>query len=64
MNKSEISDELCDLGQELWEDFRVGDYDKDKYKKYVEHIKLCERCKKGLEIDEVIDEKDLIEIAK
>ena len=56
------SNELCGLGQGLWEDFRVVDYDDNKYKKYVEHIKLCEICKKGLDIDEVINEKDLIEM--
>ena len=67
MNKLEVSeelvsDELCDLGQDLWEDFRAGEYDANKYKKYVEHIKLCEICKKGLEIDEVINKNDLIEM--
>lgn len=52
--------ELCDIGQELWERFRDDDYNENKYKKYVDHIKLCEKCKKDLEIEE----KDLIGITK
>lgn len=59
MNKLESSNELCNIGQGLWEDFRDGDFDDDKYKNYVDHIKLCKECKKGLEIEDVIDEKDL-----
>jgi len=62
MNELDTSNELCDIGQELWEDFRDGEYDENKYKKYVGHIKSCAECKRGLEIDEVIDEKDLIPI--
>lgn len=62
MNELKTSNELCDIGQELWEDFRDGDFDENKYKKYVEHIKFCAECKKRLDIDEVIDEKELIPI--
>ncbi len=46
MNKS---NELCNIGQELWDNVRE-EYNKDKYKKYVDHIKFCKECKKGLEI--------------
>lgn len=59
---SKTFNELCDTGQELWKDCRDGEYDENKYKKYVEHIKSCAECKKRLEIDEVIDKKDLIPI--
>lgn len=54
--------ELCNVGQELWENCSGENYDEHRYKKYIEHIKLCTDCKKALEIDEVIDEKELVPI--
>lgn len=54
--------ELCSIGQKLWDDSSYENYDEVRYKKYVNHIKLCAECKKGLDIDEVIDDKDLIPI--
>lgn len=54
--------ELCSVGQELWENCSGENYDEVRYKKYVGHIKFCYRCKKGLDIDRVIEDKDLIPI--
>lgn len=51
--------ELCYVGQELWDMFRGEEHNRVKYKKYVEHIRQCEKCKKGLNIRELIDEKTL-----
>ena len=45
--------ELCDEGSVLWSLVR-SDYSDEKYRRYVDHIKSCKECMRGLKIDEVI----------
>lgn len=51
--------ELCDIGQELWENFRCRIYEKSRYDKYVEHIVSCIECRTKLELKD-----DDVEIIK
>lgn len=56
-----MCNELCDAGQKLWED--IGEmYSMGRWIIYIEHIRSCAECKKGLNIDKVIDENELLPI--
>lgn len=50
--------ELCDEGSVLWSLVR-SDYSDEKYRRYVDHIKSCKDCMRGLKIDEVITDDHL-----
>jgi len=43
-------DELCMIGNILWEESSEENFNEKKYKKYVEHIKKCSVCWEGLEM--------------
>lgn len=47
-------DELCSVGVVLWLAL-ISDYSNEKYNAYMDHIRSCGECMRGLEIDGVID---------
>lgn len=50
--------ELCDVGWSLWLTL-IDEYSNEKYIDYIDHIKSCDECKRGLDVDDVILENDL-----
>lgn len=50
--KNDIENELCIIGNILWEESSTDNFEETRYAKYVEHIKKCPVCKKRLEISE------------
>lgn len=60
-----MKEELCEIGQDLWENYRTTSKE-DLYKNYVDHIKRCPECiqKLGLTKEdlEVLNEDDLVPI--
>jgi len=57
-----MREELCEVGQDLWEDYR-STLEEHLYEKYVNHVKSCSECiqKLGLtkEDIEILNEDDL-----
>ncbi len=45
-------DELCKIGNNLWQESSLERYNILLYKKYIEHIKKCSVCQKGLGMSE------------
>lgn len=52
------NNELCEEGQRLWL-LAISDYNDERYMAYIDHIKSCEECRRGLEIYEIISDKEL-----
>ncbi len=44
-------DELCKIGNDLWQKSSLKRYNTLSYNKYVEHIKKCSVCQKGLDLN-------------
>ncbi len=43
-------DELCKIGNELWQESSLERHNILSYKEYIEHIKKCSVCQKGLDL--------------
>ena len=46
-----MREELCEVGQDLWEHYR-STLEEDLYKNYVNHIKSCSECIRKLGLTE------------
>jgi len=50
ITRNKIVDKVCETGNNLWIRASGTNFNKNRYDKYINHIKECFICQKGLEM--------------